>query len=316
MNPRSLAVSPGQHYPSRSYDSLHYPPPPLGHIAPPPPVVSPPRFRSTYYSHHRVTPPPPASFGHANPDQLKISTLFVSGLPDDVKAREIHNLFRHHHGFDSCQLKYTGRGNQVVAFATFINHQSAMAAMTSLNGAIFDPETRATLHIELARTNSRKRPRGGAAYVVIDERAKVQKNADDWSDGGDGGSDEPSDTETDNSSKKEALAAKQSGKPENKPADGQAAPNASNNIAPCSTLFIANMGPTCKEEDLKHVLSKYSGFHMLKMRGRGGMPVAFADFEDVESSTAAMNSLQGTSLDSSDRGGLHIEYAKSRMRKN
>ncbi|KAF3966761.1 hypothetical protein CMV_009181 [Castanea mollissima] len=25
----------------------------------------------------------------------------------------IHNLFRHRPGFDSCQLKYTGRGNQI-----------------------------------------------------------------------------------------------------------------------------------------------------------------------------------------------------------
>lgn len=47
-----------------------------------------------------------------------INTLFVSGLPDDVKAREIHNLFRRRVGFESCQLKYTGRGNQVVPSAS------------------------------------------------------------------------------------------------------------------------------------------------------------------------------------------------------
>ncbi|KAG5564508.1 hypothetical protein RHGRI_000628 [Rhododendron griersonianum] len=41
--------------------------------------------------------------------------LFISGLPDDVDAREIHNLFRRRPGFDSCQLKYTGRANQANA---------------------------------------------------------------------------------------------------------------------------------------------------------------------------------------------------------
>lgn len=51
-----------------------------------------------------------------NKDRSGINTLFVSGLPDDVKAREIHNLFRRRGGFDSCQLKYTGRGNQVSLF--------------------------------------------------------------------------------------------------------------------------------------------------------------------------------------------------------
>jgi hypothetical protein len=62
-----------------------------------------------------------------------INTLFVSGLPNDVKAREIHNLFRRRHGFESCQLKYTGRGDQVVAFATFTSHRFALAAMNELN---------------------------------------------------------------------------------------------------------------------------------------------------------------------------------------
>ncbi|XP_028088855.1 RNA-binding protein with multiple splicing 2-like [Camellia sinensis] len=94
-----------------------------------------------------------------NNDRNGINTLFVSGLPDNVKAREIHNLFRRRSGFDSCQLKYTGRGSQVVAFATFVNHQSAMAALHSLNGVKFYTQTGSVLHIEMARSNSRrKRP--------------------------------------------------------------------------------------------------------------------------------------------------------------
>ncbi|PIN19897.1 Prenylated rab acceptor 1 [Handroanthus impetiginosus] len=45
------------------------------------------------------------------------------------------------------------------------------------------------------------------------------------------------------------------------------------------TLLIANLGPNCTEEELKQVLSQYQGFNSLKVRARGGMPVAFADFE-------------------------------------
>lgn len=58
---------------------------------------------------------------YLQPDQDRnlINTLFVSGLPDDVKAREIHNLFRRRAGFDYCQLKYTGRGNQVIKHLSF-----------------------------------------------------------------------------------------------------------------------------------------------------------------------------------------------------
>lgn len=56
---------------------------------------------------------------HQPDDRSHINTLFVSGLPEDVKAREIHNLFRRRPGFDSCQLKYTGRGNQVRSLSYF-----------------------------------------------------------------------------------------------------------------------------------------------------------------------------------------------------
>jgi len=83
---------------------------------------------------------------------------------------------------------------------------------------------------------------------------------------------------------------------------------------PCPTLFVANLGPTCTEDELRQVLSRFRGFKMLKMQTKGGMPVAFVDFEDVTSSGEALKQLQGTWLPSSDRGGLHLEYAKSRMR--
>ena len=70
-----------------------------------------------YYLLQQPPQPPPQEYNNSsnsnNKDRSGINTLFVSGLPDDVKAREIHNLFRRRPGFDSCQLKYTGRGNQV-----------------------------------------------------------------------------------------------------------------------------------------------------------------------------------------------------------
>nr|CAB3469523.1 unnamed protein product [Digitaria exilis] len=221
-----------------------------------------------------------------DPQRQGVLTLFVAGLPDDVKPREIHNLFSHRPGFDHCLLEYTGRGNQAVAFVTFFTHESALSAMTSLNGTVFDPETGDRLHIELAKSTSRRPRGGGDIYRVIDKRAnRTEGNADHenigdeeaWgededgdSDNNGGGSDEPSGTENENSSDKNEFPAEQ----------------------------------------------REPGFHVLKMRRRSGMHVAFADFTDIESSTAAMNSLQGTVLASSDNDGLHIEYARSKMRKS
>ncbi|KAL7222063.1 hypothetical protein ACSBR1_023891 [Camellia fascicularis] len=246
-----------------------------------------------YYLH------PAPEYGFNN-DRNGINTLFVSGLPDDVKAREIHNLFRRRSGFDSCQLKYTGRGSQVVAFATFVNHQSAMAALHSLNGVKFDPQTGSVLHIEMARSNSRRKrkPDSGASE-----------------------SDEPSGANQSDSGDKSELAVAKSGETVGGAENTVAAENEQtektvDGVSPCSTLFIANLGPNCTEDELKQFLSQYPGFKVLKVRARGGMPVAFADFEDVEQATLAMGALQGSLIPSSDRGGMHIEYARSKMRKS
>ncbi|GJN29629.1 hypothetical protein PR202_gb17878 [Eleusine coracana subsp. coracana] len=55
-----------------------------------------------------VYAPPPL---HPDPQRQGVLTLFIAGLPDDVKPREIHNLISHRPGFDHCLLEYTGRGN-------------------------------------------------------------------------------------------------------------------------------------------------------------------------------------------------------------
>ncbi|XLS77863.1 hypothetical protein HN51_062088, partial [Arachis hypogaea] len=85
---------------------------------------------------------------------------------------------------------------------------------------------------------------------------------------------------------------------------------------PCSTLFIANLGPNCTEDELRQTFSVYPGFNMVKIHSRGGMPVTFADFDEVEQATKVMEQLQSSMLSSSDRGGMHIEYARSKMRKH
>nr|XP_043636452.1 U2 small nuclear ribonucleoprotein B'' isoform X2 [Erigeron canadensis] len=260
------------------------------------------------------TLPPPEYSVYDDPNA--INTLFVSGLPDDVKAREIHNLFRRRPGFDYCQLKYTGRGNQVVAFATFVNHQSAMAALHALNGVKFDPQTGSTLHIELARSNSRRKNKPGPdAYVVIDNRSKATKDNQESSYDGNSESEEAAEPDQHTSTKSDdetAVDPDNTGAAENEQEQDQ---TESTVDGACSTLFIANLGPNCTEAELRPVVSKYPGFNTLKVRNRGGMPVAFADYEEVEQATEVMNSLQGTTLPSSDRGGMHIEYARSKMRK-
>lgn len=273
------------------------------------------------YDPYYMPPPVPGTNLYSSTVGLRdrspgIRTLFVSGLPDDIKAREIHNLFRRRPGFESCQLKYTGRGNQVVAFATFVSHQAAMAALHAVNGVTFDPHNGSTLHIELARENSRRKRRPGSGpYVVIDNRVKDSPDAqgnssDDGESDDSSGSKNPESADGDNSERSAAAATN-----DTVASRKEASEKTSNGWQPCSTLFIANLGPNCTEDELKQVFSQYPGFTCLMIRARGGMPVAFADFEEVEQATEAMTALQGSELSSSDRGGMSIEYARSKMRK-
>ncbi|XXG61345.1 hypothetical protein AAC387_Pa04g3030 [Persea americana] len=91
---------------------------PLPHLRPINPNLGPfppsqPSIPFGPYVHHRMQmhPSPGAPAGNPKRDLLNIHTLVVGGLLDDVKPREIHNLFRRCPGFDTCKLKYTGKGN-------------------------------------------------------------------------------------------------------------------------------------------------------------------------------------------------------------
>ncbi|KAH9625305.1 hypothetical protein KSS87_011323 [Heliosperma pusillum] len=335
-----------------SYDPYYLPHPHhhLHHPQPPPPA---------YYYHHtaavETTVPtyipvtklhPSNNINnkipiHISKEKRHINTLFVSGLPDDVLPREIHNLFCRRTGFDSCQLKFTGRGNQVVAFVTFFNHQSAVLALQALDGVQFDPQDGTVLHVDLARSNSRrKRKSGSGPYVVIDKRRKATNDAEEMSS-------EDGNNESNNSHQSEDLNLSSDDEQSDEKSDVKKAdlsdPNdaankqtekqtekTSGDLQPCSTLFIANLGSKCKEEELKDALSEYPGFKGLKRRVKG--TVAFADYEEVEQAANAMQGLQGTTLPSSDKGAMVIEirvanywfklldmcfyrYARSKMRK-
>merc|ERR1711981_618510 len=96
-----------------------------------------------------------------------IFTLHITGLPGDLRQRELFNLFRHTGGYQFCNIRSTVNG--ISAFATFDAHENAVAAMNKYNGEMFDPDNESCrMKIELAKQNSRKRspyePAAGGEY--------------------------------------------------------------------------------------------------------------------------------------------------------
>ncbi|KAL1206928.1 hypothetical protein V5N11_001939 [Cardamine amara subsp. amara] len=281
---------------------------------------------SAYYSHYNlpaiVTPPPPGvapipitltnsvylpthtSIGARD----EVRTLFVAGLPEDVKPREIYNLFREFPGYETSHLRASD-GAKPFAFAVFSDLQSAVAVMHALNGMVFDLEKHSTLYIDLAKSNPKsKRARTDDGW----ESLKKPKSWSTTPESGFGSFQTP------------GMSSSAYNTIGYTPAQSQGIANVtgkttttgkSNNAAePCPTLFIANMGPNCTESELIQVFSRCRGFLKLKIQGTYHTPVAFVDFQDVSCSSEALHTLQGTVLYSSLTGeGLRLQYARSRM---
>ncbi|KFO38185.1 RNA-binding protein with multiple splicing [Fukomys damarensis] len=86
-------------------------------------------------------------------DSLMVRTLFVSGLPLDIKPRELYLLFRPFKGYEGSLIKLTSK--QPVGFVSFDSRSEAEAAKNALNGIRFDPEIPQTLRLEFAKANTK-----------------------------------------------------------------------------------------------------------------------------------------------------------------
>ncbi|KAI8020054.1 RNA-binding protein with multiple splicing 2 [Camellia lanceoleosa] len=307
----------GLHHDPR-YPYYHPPPPP------PPPAVAEQHYHLPQLFHPQPPPfasyvPPP--YSQSSHDQVR--TLFVAGLPEDVKAREIYNLFREFPGYESSHLRSPNASSLPFAFAVFTDQQSAIAAMQALNGMVFDLEKGSTLYIDLAKSNSRskrtrfddekpgseKRSKGSAAF----SRGIHDPGVGNVHMPGIGNSayntigypSTQSHANFDGRAVNETSTAT---------FNNYSTPHVPQNVNACPTLFVANLGPTCSEQELIQVFSSCHGFIKLKMQSTYGTPVAFVDFQDAACSSEALNHLQGTILYSSPPGeGMRLEYAKSRM---
>ncbi|XP_030050383.1 RNA-binding protein with multiple splicing isoform X2 [Microcaecilia unicolor] len=89
----------------------------------------------------------------ANLQEEEVRTLFISGLPLDIKPRELYLLFRPFKGYEGSLIKLTSK--QPVGFVSFDSRSEAEAAKNSLNGIRFDPEIPQTLRLEFAKANTK-----------------------------------------------------------------------------------------------------------------------------------------------------------------
>lgn len=89
----------------------------------------------------------PANQGGLAADDIR--TVFISGLPHDVKERELHNLLRFMPGYEASQMNWKTGGPQ--GFALFSTGAHARAMVDILSGLQFDDSV--LLRAEMAHKN-------------------------------------------------------------------------------------------------------------------------------------------------------------------
>ncbi|KAL6585263.1 hypothetical protein OROMI_004552 [Orobanche minor] len=263
----------------------HQPWPP----APAPPPV--PAAAPTHLPPHPHPPPIPLDSPSGRSLSDEVRTVFISGLPEDVKERELHNLLRWLPGYEASQVNF--KGEHPMGFALFATAHYALAAKDALQDMVFDSDSKTVLHTEMAKKNLFVK-RGIVADSNAYDQSKRMRIGGDY-------------THTSYSTfpihpPPPAMWAPHGymspAPPPYDPYAGYAVPpvpipapapvpapssyvpvqNTKDN-PPCNTLFIGNLGENINEEELRGLFCGQPGFKQMKVLRQERHTVCFIEFE-------------------------------------
>ncbi|KAL3825035.1 hypothetical protein ACJIZ3_021064 [Penstemon smallii] len=291
-------------------------PPPAFAAAPPPPPPS-------LHPH-----PPPISIDNpaSRPPSDELRTIFISGLPEDVKERELQNLLRWLPGYEASQVNF--KGELPMGFALFTSPHHALAAKDALQDMVFDTESKSVLHTEMAKKNLFVK-RGIVADSNSYDQSKRMRTGGDYTHTGyttspyhppppavwgPHGYMAPAPPPYDPYAgyalppvPMPAPAPPPAPAPVPAPSSYAPVQNTKDN-PPCNTLFIGNLGENINEEELRGIFSVQPGFKQMKVLRQERHTVCFIEFEDVSSAANVHHSLQGAVIPSSGSVGMRIQY--------
>ena len=82
---------------------------------------------------------------------------------------------------------------------------------------------------------------------------------------------------------------------------------------PCNTLYVGNLHPFAKEDELRSLFRNCLGYRRLSFRPKSNGPMCFVEFDDIACATVAMETLYGTMLScsSASKGGIRLSFSKN-----
>lgn len=225
---------------------------------------------------------------------------------------------------------------QIIGFARFQRRQDALAARDHLNGRCIDPERSCVLKVEMAKKNLFIAPRKASIHVCSAGRDEFNL-ANEASDDpiiplmrttrslslSIPGNPAPIDI-----SHPGALFPKG---PEKSPVESLKQPSFISNAGrsfslangtanpmyilgenpPCNTLYVGNLPLNADVNELQQLFQPCDGFRRLSYKTKPNGPMCFVEFEDIPCARKAMDSLYGTLLSSSTKGGIRLSYSKN-----
>ncbi|XP_073144183.1 uncharacterized protein [Henckelia pumila] len=286
-----------------------------------PPGAAPPTATATAPSPH----PHPHSISMDNPaarlSSDEVRTIFITGLPEDVKERELQNLLRWLPGYEASQVNF--KGEHPMGFALFATPQHAIAARDALQDMVFDVDTKSVLHTEMAKKNLFVK-RGIVADSSVYDQSKRMRTGGDYTHTAYAS---PSPFHPPPAAVWGPHGYMAPAPPPYDPYAGYAVPpvpmpapapvptassylpvqNTKDN-PPCNTLFIGNLGENINEEELRVLFGAQPGFKQMKIIRQERHTVCFIEFEDVNSAAHVHHSFQGAVIPSSGSVGMRIQY--------
>lgn len=252
----------------------------------------------------------------------EVRTIFITGLPGDVKERELHNLLRWLPGFEASQIN--SKGEQPMGFALFSTPQHALAAKAAVQDLLFDEEQKSVLHTEMAKKNLFVKRGVGADFSSLDQSKRIRTGGEYAPSGFTSPPFHPQPTALWPASGYMAppvLYSPYGGYPVSQVAlpppapvlapSGYASVQNTKDNPPCNTLFVGNLAENVVEDDLRGLFSIQPGYKQMKVLRHERNTVCFIEFEDIAAATAVHINLQGAVLPNTGRIGIRIQFSKN-----